>query len=430
MQRPRTLSQLRSFIGAVNYYRDMWPKRAHILAPLTAQVGAERFVWTDEMQKAFDAMKALICVETLNRYPDHNKKFEIYTDASDYQMGACIMQEGKPVAYWSKKLNGAQRNYTTQEKELLSIVMVLREYRTMLLGAEIIVWTDHKNLTFANFNTQRVLRWRNYVEEYSPTLQHIQGTKNVLADPLSRLHRQDGDEVAEDIPSSEGKKPVASTSDTESFYTVLDEPELFESMLNLPDTEVQENPLNYGWLAEQQEADVSLQSLANKWPNQFNKKKIGDTELICYTKPADNPANWKIALAEASVPKVVKWFHIILGHPGASRLREAIRQRYYHPLIRKHCDELKCDACQRHKLDGPGYGLLSERDVNTEPFSEVAVDLIGPWNVVLHGRQYKFNALTCIDPVTNLVEIIQTKRKTSKHIRAKFEQSWLARYPY
>ena len=141
----------------------MWPHRFHIMALLITQCGThkkgkqpkiDKFVWSDKMQEAFKKTKVLIAVDTMSAYPDHNKRFDIYTDPSDCQLGAVPIQEDRPVAYYSKKLNSAQLNYTTMEKELLSIVMNLKEFRSMLLGAEIVVHPDHRNLTFDNLMTQ------------------------------------------------------------------------------------------------------------------------------------------------------------------------------------------------------------------------------------------------------------------------------------
>ena len=112
----------------------MLHKQAHILSLLSAESGKKTFHWTDKMDKAFKQMKDILSLDALMAYPNHNKTFHIYTDASDYQKGEVMMQGEKPVAYWSQKLNGAQKKKTTMEKELLSIVMLLKEFRTMLLG--------------------------------------------------------------------------------------------------------------------------------------------------------------------------------------------------------------------------------------------------------------------------------------------------------
>ena len=86
--------------------------------------------------------------------------------------------------------------------------------------------------------------------------------------------------------------------------------------------------------------------------------------------------------------------------------------------------------CQKHKLDDRGYGLLPEQEIRSEPSEEVAVDLIGPWNINIRGKPYKFKALTSIDTVTALVEIVRIDEKTADNIARKFSQSWLARYPW
>jgi hypothetical protein len=129
MDRPCNATELRMFIGWVNYYPDMWQSRAHILKLLTNQSGLKKrapIKWTDDMQQAFNKMRLLMAADALAAYPDHNKRFSVYTDAADFQLGACITQEERPFAYFLQKPTKSQQNYTTMEKEMLSIVATLK----------------------------------------------------------------------------------------------------------------------------------------------------------------------------------------------------------------------------------------------------------------------------------------------------------------
>ena len=255
----------------------MWPHRSHIMAPLTKECGAhktgkngkrpkeEKFKWTDEMQDAFEKTKTLIAIDTMSAYPDHNKKYDIYTDASDYQLGAVLMQEGRPVAYYSKKLNSAQMNYTTMEKELLSIVMTLEEFCPMLLRADITVHTDHKNLTFDNLTTQRELHWRCYTEECIPTIKYIKGPLNDIADAFSCMGRKEDPNL-----NTVGKSTDNVTKSTikyENFYSILDDPDIAEYFLtlpteecylNLPNDSTVDSPLGMQTISEKQKEDTEL----------------------------------------------------------------------------------------------------------------------------------------------------------------------------
>ena len=165
MDRPKNNTNVRAFIGAVNHYKSLWPRQAHVLAPLAELTGRGTFRWTPRHKAAFKEMKAIITADAMNAFPDYSIPFQVYTNTSDFQLGAAIIQRQKLIAYYSKKLTPAQKNYTTTEKELLAIVTTLKNYyQKMLLGSKIIVYTDHKNLTFRTFSVQRILCWRLFLE--------------------------------------------------------------------------------------------------------------------------------------------------------------------------------------------------------------------------------------------------------------------------
>ena len=170
MDSPKNQTQVRSFIGAVNFYQSMWPRRAHLMKPLTELTGKGSFVWTKRQQNAFDTLKSVMAADCLNAYPDYNKPFKIYTDASNYQLGAAIIQEGWPIAYWSRSLQSNQLKYTTTEKELLAIILCLKEYERILYRAKIEIYTNHKNLTFKTLSIKRILHWRTYIDQYDVDL--------------------------------------------------------------------------------------------------------------------------------------------------------------------------------------------------------------------------------------------------------------------
>ena len=130
------------------------------------------------------------------------------------------------------KLNSAQMNYTGMEKELLSRVMTLKEFCSMLLGSDMTVHTDNKNLIFDTLMTQRVLRWKCYVEEYSPTIKYIKGPFNIITDTFSHIG------LKEDLNlNTVGKSTDNVTKSTikyENFHSILDDPDIAECFLTLP----------------------------------------------------------------------------------------------------------------------------------------------------------------------------------------------------
>jgi hypothetical protein len=177
---------------------------------------------------------------------------------------------------------------------------------------------------------------------------------------------------------------------------------------------------------ELQQQDKQLLALQVKYTDNYVNLQLDDkvNDIICYKKDPTQP-NWKIVLPESIVVDTVKWFHQVMGHPDEKILQETLNQRYHHPRLCYHIDKLKCKDCQKHKLEGRGYGLLPKQEVQIAPWEEVAINLIGPWKVKVNSQQVECNALTCIDMALNLVKLICIDNKIAEHIRDKLMQSWL-----
>ena len=426
---PKTKKQLRSFIGVINYYRDMWKSRSDVLAPLSSMTSAKAsWNWTPACQKAFDTIKKIVSRETLLAYPNFNKTFEIHTDASKTQLGSVISQEGKPIAFYSRKLNPAQVNYTTTERELLSIVETLKEFRNILLGQQIKVYTDHQNLTYKQFNTERVMRWRLILEEYSPELVYIQGSKNIVADALSRLEIKDN------------KEPIAPNLEALAENFALSKNDLPEEI----------HPTSYKTIMKHQQMDKLLIEKAKSNVNDYSIKHFHGADkkysLICY--------KGKIVIPLKLQKRLVEWYHHTLCHPGETRTELSINQHFYWKNLRKTVHDVcsKCDACQRLKRGKKKYGKLPPKEAEAQPWDTLCVDLIGKYQFTTKGggAEYKISpppsnekyklktkngntvylqAITMIDPATGWVEIRAVPSARADLVANQVELAWLTRYP-
>ena len=192
---PTNVKTVRQFLGHAGFYRRFIQDFSKIAKPLYKLLEKDAtFEWDSECQQRFEELKTHLTTAPIVRAPNWQLPFEVMCDASDLAVGAVLGQrtEGKPyvVYYASKTLNEAQRNYTTTEKELLAVVYALDKFRAYLLGAEIIIFTDHSALKYllTKQNAKaRLIRWVLLLQEFNLQIRDKKGVENVVADHLSRL---------------------------------------------------------------------------------------------------------------------------------------------------------------------------------------------------------------------------------------------------
>jgi hypothetical protein len=301
LQEPKTRKQLRGFIGVINYHRDMWKQRSHVLAPLTSLVTSANvpWKWGEEQSKAFAEAKKISSEEVLLAHPAFDKPSTIQTDASHRQLGAVVSQDDHPIAFHSRKLNDDETRHTTAERELPSIVETLKEFRMTLLGHKTVTWTDHKNPIHNDLKSERVLRWRLLMEEHGPETQCVEGPENTAAsDDLEKPHA---------VPSREEL--------AEHFAEDIEPAWSF--------------PVSIALIKSFQQRDNTLtQKAASDGPAHGISPFRGGA-VISHNDKAVMPLQLRTHVA--------KWHHVMSCHPVEKRTEETMRQHLTWPGTKPTC---------------------------------------------------------------------------------------------
>lgn len=192
---PKTEKQLKGFLGATGYYRKFVKDYAKIANPMIKYLKKDKKININDPEyiQAFETLKLNIIKHPILKFPDFNKAFTLFTDASNYAIGAVLTQEGQPVCYASRSLNDHEKNYSVTDKEFLAIVWAVTYFRPYLWGNRFKIVTDHLPIKYLNKKytgkefSQRNQRWLLKLQEYQFDIEYLKGKENQVADFLSRI---------------------------------------------------------------------------------------------------------------------------------------------------------------------------------------------------------------------------------------------------
>jgi len=186
---PKNVGDIRSFHGLASFYRRFIPNFSTIASPLNELVKKDiSFEWGERQQKAFDDIMTRFTQALILALPNFEKTFELECDASGGGIGAVLLQEGHPIAYFSGKLNGPSRNYPTYDKELYAPVRALHTWEHYLVTKEFIIHSDQETLKYLKSQhklNKRHAKWVEYLEQFPYVIKYKKGKANVVAHALS-----------------------------------------------------------------------------------------------------------------------------------------------------------------------------------------------------------------------------------------------------
>ena len=454
MKPPTTVKEVRSLIGSCNYYRRFIPAFAEITKSLTrlCRKGLT-FEWTPECQTAFETIKNLLTTAPILAFPNPNKPFNLYCDASDYCIGSVLTQHDDdghehPIHFLSSQFNKQQRKIPIIEKECFAIVWSLHKLKYLIHGRKVTVYTDHNPLKYiesAKMKNAKIQRWALDISAFGCDIQFIRGTENVQADMLSRLRFQAPVQTETDETSFHDEllsmavscviDDLPNDTDNTDDVNIVDNANLPEYQygraldISDSDTDVEwrdvvpdiATHIDFLNMSNAQNDDkqcklIITQLKENKTLSQL-KKYVYFNDLLHYI---DNNDRMRVVVPMALQTNLIQHTHndFFGAHFGAKKIHSILVNKVwwkgmYSDIVNHIATCVQCNTANLRKLNPP-IGALPKPNV---PFEVLSLDTYGPLQPCAEtGNRY---ILTAVCMLTGWLELKPVRNKSAEEV-AKF----------
>ncbi|XP_067635455.1 uncharacterized protein [Eurosta solidaginis] len=388
---PKNLKQVRGFLGVCGWYRRFRHNFADLTYPITETLSTKKkFLWTSEAQQAMDQLKTILTTAPVLTNPDFDKKLYLHCDASNFGIGAILVQLSddnveQPIAFMSKKLNRAQRNYSVTERECFVVILAIEKFRCYLELQEFEVVTDHSSLLWLMRQQNvsgRLARWIFRLQQFKFSISHRKGKDHIVPDALSRLCENEIGEL--------DMRPLIDM-DSDAF---------------------------------KDDAYVTLKNKFRENQDKFPDIKVGDKIIYIRTEHArvdykDDKSDWKVWVPDRLKTDTLKQAHdsITSSHAGVQKTIEKLRRYLYWPGLAKDVREYirQCEICKESKA--PNFTLrppMGAHSPTCRPFQRLYIDLLGPYPRSKSGH---IGLLIVLDHISKFHWLQSLKKFTSVAIQ-------------
>ena len=433
---------MRSFLGLCNVYRRFVKDFASIASPLSKKLKKdepEYFALDDAEMGSFRDLIEKLTSPPVLALPVAGQPYTLEVDANANQLGCVLLQkqsEGpddgvdKPIGFFSKTLTEAEQNYDTTERECAAIIWSVLLLKPYLDNEHFTMKTDHDALKwlFADTSNGKVARWRLRLQEFSFTVIHIPGTKNRVADALSRLKTEGGDQRDQpvDVEVPVLSLPILAIEDDVNPMT-FDDKELGITDGQLKDFPEPVEPISLQEMLVAQQDDFECQTYAYavglpSSPFDFNKDGV-----LTRTSPLDGARQTVVPASLRERVILLSHTPVAQGHPGEKKLYQTLREKFYWPFMAGDAiaHVSSCRSCAKAR------GLLRKKQHKTVlfpprgPLADIAMDLLGPLPMTKNGNQFIL-VITC--RYSKLTRSIPMSKTTAPFIATSTLNHWILPY--